>query len=443
MAGTGKFTVPDQETESLITIKFNKRRWLLLLSTIGPGVLAASAGNDAGGVATYATAGALYGFAILWVMLVINFPMMAVQEMAARMGAVTGKGLSSLIRERFGIKMTFFAMLALLTANTAVVISEFAGIAAASELMGVSKYLAVPVAAVLVWSLIVRWSYERVEKVLIGVALLLLTYVAAAILVKPHWADVVHGLVVPQFPPVPAGEHPSRFIAGYLLVVIAIIGTTIAPWMQFYLQSSIVDKGLTMKNVRFAKFDAKLGTVVSNFVACCIIVSTAATLYYPHMIPHPLSDAASAAKALAPVAGEYAKWLFAIGLLGASLLAASIVPLATSYAVCEAFGWETGINKEFREAPAFMGLFTLVIAFSSLIVLWPNLPLVLVMLVSQDINGILLPVILAFMLRLVNDRRLMGPYVNGPLYNVMLWGLTWILLALTAVMVVTSVWPVA
>ncbi len=441
MPGTGRLTAPDQDTEALISIKFNKRRWLLLLATLGPGLLSATAGNDAGGIATYATGGAVYGYSILWVMVVVCVAMAMVQEMCARMGAVTGKGLSSLIRERFGVKMTVFAMLALLVANSAVVISEFAGVAAAAELLGVTKYVAVPAGAALVWILVVRGSYERVERVLIGIAMLLLTYVVAAFLSKPEWSEVLRGLGIPQLPSVPPGEAPTRFISGYLLVVIAIIGTTISPWMQFFLQSSIVDKGLTMKNFRYARLDSLVGTLISIFIACFIIIATAAALFYPDRVPHHLDDAADAAKALAPVVGHYAEVLFSVGLLAASLLAAAVVPLSTSYAVCEAFGWEAGVSKDFHEAPAFIGLFTILIALGALIVLWPRLPLVLVMLVSQDINGILLPVILVFMLRLVNDRRLMGPYVNGRGYNTVVWGLTGLIVVMTATLVVSSFWP--
>ncbi|MBM3270873.1 MAG: Nramp family divalent metal transporter [Candidatus Sericytochromatia bacterium] len=441
MPGTGRLTAPEQDTEALISIKFNKRRWLLLLATLGPGLLSAAAGNDAGGIATYATGGAMYGYALLWVMVVVCVAMAMIQEMCARMGAVTGKGLSSLIRERFGIKYTVLGMLALLVANGAVVISEFAGVAAAAELLGVTKYVAVPAGALLVWLLVVRANYERVERVLMGISMLLLTYVVAAFLAKPDWSDVLHGLTIPQFPAVPAGERPQVFLAGYVFLVIAVIGTTISPWMQFFLQSSIVDKGLTMKNYRFARLDALVGSVLSIVIACFIIVATAAALYYPARVPHHLHDAADAAKALAPVVGHYAEVLFAVGLLGASLLAAAVVPLSTAYAVCEAFGWENGLSKDFEEAPAFMGLFTILIVAGALVVLWPHLPLVRVMVVSHVINGILLPVILVFMLGLVNDRRLMGPYVNGRWYNVVVWGLTGVIVAMALLLVVSSFWP--
>ena len=441
MSGTRRLTVPEQDTEALITIRFNKRRWLLLLGTLGPGVLAASAGNDAGGIATYATSGAVYGYAMLWVMVFVLIAMSMVQEMCARMGAVTGKGLSSLIRERFGVRMTAFAMLALLIANSAVVISEFAGVAAAAELLGVTKYVAVPAGAIFIWALVVRGNYERVERVLIGLSMLLLTYVVAAFLAKPDWNEVAMSALIPHPPRVEPGTPTPTFLSGYFLVMIAIVGTTISPWMQFFLQSTIVDKGLTMKNFRFARLDSLVGTSVSVVIACFIMIATASALYYPAQVPHPLRDAADAAKALAPVVGHHAEWLFAVGLLGASLLAAAVVPLSTAYAVCEAFGWEVGLSKEFSEAPAFLGLFTALIALGAVVVLWPKLPLVLVMLVSQDINGILLPVILVFMLRLVNDRRLMGPYVNGQGYNVVVWGLTYLLVAMTATLVVSSFWP--
>lgn len=441
MPGTGRLTAAEQDTEALITIKFNKRRWLLLLATLGPGLLSATAGNDAGGVATYATGGAVYGYSLLWVMVVICVAMGMVQEMCARMGAVTGKGLSSLIRERFGVRMTLLAMVALFVANSAVSISEFAGVAAAGELLGVSKYIAVPAGAALVWLLVVKANYERVEKVLIGIAMLLLTYVVAAFASRPDWSEVFHGLLVPQVPPLPPGDNPSRHYGGYFLILIAIIGTTISPWMQFFLQSSIVDKGLTMKNYRFARLDSLVGTVISIAIACFIIVATAAALYFPDRVPHHLRDASDAARALVPVVGHYAEVLFAVGLLAASLLAAAVVPLSTAYAVCEAFGWEVGLSKDFDEAPAFLGIFTFLILLGSLVVLWPGLPLVAVMLISQDINGILLPVILVYMLRLVNDRRLMGKYVNGPVYNAIAWGLALLVIALTVALLATSLWP--
>ncbi|MBI6546943.1 MAG: Nramp family divalent metal transporter [Cyanobacteria bacterium NC_groundwater_1444_Ag_S-0.65um_54_12] len=437
MPATGKLS-PEQDTESLITIRFNKRRWLLLLGTIGPGLVTANADNDAGGIATYATAGATYGYSLLWVLLLITFVLAMVQEMVARMGAVTGKGLSSLIRERFGVKMTGVAMLALLIANIATIIAEFAGIAAASEILGISKYLAVPGAAIFVWWLVVKGTYEKVEKALIGLSILFLTYVLAGLLVQPNWGQVFHGLLVPQLPSRPSGVMLHSHISGYLLILIAMIGTTITPWMQFFLQSSVVDKGITTRTYSYARFDVLFGAFVTNFVAFFIIVATAGALYYPQQQPHHISDAADAARALAPIAGHYAELLFALGLFGASLLAASVVPLATSYAICEAFGWQTGVSKEFKEAPVFLGLYTCLIALGALVVLWPQLPLLFVLLLAQDINGILLPIILIFMLRLVNDSRLMGRYVNGPVYNVIAWGLAIALIAMTATLLVTS-----
>lgn len=413
------------QPEPLVSIRFNKRRWLLLAATLGPGIIAATAGDDAGGIATYATAGANYGYDLLWALVLITFILALVQEMCARMGAVTGRGLSALIRERFGVRWAAFAMLVLLVANVATSIAEFAGIAAASEVLGVSKYVAVPLAAVGVWLLVVKGSFRVVEKVFLLLALTLVSYVISGFMVAPPWEVIAHRAVVPT-----VHMNPT-----FLLVLIATIGTTITPWMQFFLQSSMVDKGITVKNYGYAKVDVFVGAFVTDFIAFFIMVATAATL---HARGIRIETAAEAALALAPVAGQYAEVLFAAGLLGASLLAACVLPLSTAYAVCEAFGWETGISKGWDEAPSFMGIYTALIAIGAGVVLLPNLPLFLVLLVSQDINGILLPVILIFILLLVNDRRIMGRYVNGPLYNLVAWGTAIVLIVLTAILLVSS-----
>lgn len=412
-------------SEPLVSIRFNKRRWLLLAATLGPGIIAATAGDDAGGIATYATAGANYGYDLLWALVLITFILALVQEMVARMGAVTGRGLSALIRERFGVRWAAFAMLVLLVANVATSIAEFAGVAAASEVMGVSKYVAVPLAALGVWLLVVKGSFRIVEKVFLVFALTLISYVVSGFMIGPPWAVIAHRTVVPTLHMDPT----------FLLVLIATIGTTITPWMQFFLQSSMVDKGITVKNYGYAKLDVFVGAFVTDFIAFFIIVATAATL---HARGIHIETAAEAAMALAPVAGPYAEYLFAAGLLGASLLAASVLPLSTAYAVCEAFGWETGISKGWDEAPSFMGIYTALIVLGAAVVLFPNLPLFLVLLISQDINGILLPVILIFILLLVNDRRIMGRYVNGPFYNLIAWGTAVVLILLTLVLLYSS-----
>ncbi|MBM3258156.1 MAG: Nramp family divalent metal transporter [Candidatus Sericytochromatia bacterium] len=441
MPGTGKLHPSDAEADALVTIRFNKRRWLMLLGTLGPGILAASAGNDAGGIATYATAGARYGYAMLWALLLITVALAMIQEMATRMGAVTGKGLSSLIRERFGLRATVFAMGCLLVANVATTLADFAGVAAAAELFGVPRWLAVPVAAGGLWWLVAKGSFARVERTFMLLAFVFLSYVAAAFLARPDWSRVLHDAVVPNWPSVPAATAMRDHLQGYLLVLIATIGTTITPWMQFFLQASVVDKGVTIRQYGFARFDAFFGALTADLVSFFIIVATAAALFYPAMQPHALADAASAASALVPVAGRHAGLLFGVGLLGASLLAASVVPLATAYAVCEAFGFEAGLGKDFRRAPVFLGLYTLLIGLGALVAVIPGLPLLPLMLVAQDINGILLPVILVYMLRLVNDRRLMGVHVNGVVYNTVVWGMVVVVSLLTATMVVTSLWP--
>ncbi|MEB3300030.1 MAG: Nramp family divalent metal transporter [Candidatus Sericytochromatia bacterium] len=442
MPGTGKLHASEAEADALVTIRFNKRRWLLLLGTLGPGILASSAGNDAGGIATYATAGARYGYGLLWALLLITVALAMIQEMATRMGAVTGKGLSSLIRERFGLRATVFAMGCLLVANVATTLADFAGVAAAAELFGVPRWVAVPLAGVGLWWLVARGSFARVERTFMALALVFLTYVAAAFLARPDWTEVLRSLVVPRVPATPPGLAFRDHLQGYLLVLIATIGTTITPWMQFFLQATVVDKGVTIRQYGFARFDAFFGAFTADLVSFFIIVATASALFYPEMLPHPLEDAAAAASALVPVAGPHAGWLFGAGLLGASLLAASVVPLATAYAVCEAFGFEAGLGKDFRRAPVFLGLYTLLIGVGACVAMWPGLPLLAVMLVAQDINGILLPVILVYMLGLVNDRRLMGPHVNGVVYNAVVWGMVILVSLLTATMVVTSFWPV-
>jgi Mn2+/Fe2+ NRAMP family transporter len=379
------------------------------LALVGPGIITAMAGNDAGGVTTYSVAGAEFGYETLWMIFVMVFALAVVQEMAVRMGCVTGKGLSSLIRERFGVRPTLIAMLALLVSNTATSVAEFAGIAAALELFGITKYVSVPVAAVAVWLLVVRGDFRKVEKVLLTLAAVFLLYPVAAIMAKPDWGEVLRATVIPQFrPTVP-----------FIALVIAAIGTTIAPWMQFFAQSNVVDKGLGVKDLKAQRVDTIAGVIAASLVAWFIIITTG-TVLYPEGIS--ISSAEQAAAALAPVAGEYATVLFAIGLFGASLLAASILPLTAAYAITEAFGWERGIDRTWAEAPAFNTIYTFVIFFGAVVVLIPNAPLIQVMVLSQTLGGILLPFMLIFMVRLINDRRIMGKYVNTRTQNLLAWG---------------------
>jgi len=398
-----------------------KTRVLALLAALGPGIIAASAGNDAGGISTYSVAGAKYGYAMLWMMLAMTPSFIIVQEMAGRMGAVTGKGFSALIRERFGVRPTFLAMLMLLATNAATTVAEFAGIAAAMELFGVSRLISVPIAAFVVWLLVVRGSYRRVEKVLLALSGVFIAYVIAAVMAQPDWGEVARGFVVPTVVP------ERAFVA----LAIGLTGTTIAPWMQFLVQSNIVEKGTSIKEWALAKWDVIAGAVSANVIACFIIITTG-TVLYPAGIE--ITDAGQAAQALAPLAGPYAEGLFAIGLLSASVLAAAVLPLTASYAVCEAFGWESGIDRSWAEAPIFNGLYTVVIAAAAAIILVPGLDLIAIMLVSQVINGMLLPFLLLFMMVIVNDRGIMGRYVNTRLNNVLSWATIVVVISLTVVL---------
>lgn len=400
------------------------RRIILFLAVIGPAIITSSAGNDAGGIVTYAIAGASYGYALLWSLLLITFGTAIVQEMAARMGTVTGKGLSALIREEFGVRAAFFAMLGLLVANIGTTMAEFAGIAAAFEIFGLSKYLSVPLAALLIWWLVTRGSYNTVEKTLLALCSALFAYVISGLMVGPPWGQVLRRTLIPSL-------HPD---SNYILLLIASFGTTLTPWMQFYLQSTITEKGITLRDYSYTRLEVLFGTLFASLVAWFIIVTTAATLF-AHGIP--VDSAADAARALAPVAGEYAGALFAIGLLGASTLAAAVLPISTAYAICEAFGWERGINRDFEEAPLFYGLYTGIIVLGAAAVLLPGIPLVPVMWLSQVANGVLLPVILILMIRLANNRRIMGNHVNGRLSNVVAW-FTAVFVALATVALLVS-----
>jgi NRAMP (natural resistance-associated macrophage protein)-like metal ion transporter len=386
----------------------SRRGLLAYLAVIGPGVIAANAGNDAGGIATYASAGADYGYNLLWTLIPLVLALGIVQETCARMGAVTGKGLSDLIREQFGVRWTVLVMLALLVANGGVTVSEFAGIAAATELFGVPRYVSVPLAAFAVWWLVVKGSYRRVERVFLLMSLVFLSYIVSAFMAKPHWGEVARGLVSPKI----------DFNAGYLFTVVALIGTTISPYMQVFVQSSVVEKGVTEEDYALTRADVWTGTVFAIAVAFFITVATAATL---HATGVRIESAEQAARALEPLAGPYAKALFGVGLFGASMLAAAVLPLSTAYSISEALGFEKGVSRSFREAPIFLGIFTFLIAVGGLVAILPGLPLFRVLLVTQVINGLLLPVLLVSILRLVNNRELMGAHTNGRVYNAASW----------------------
>ena len=367
---------------------------------MGPGIITGFAGNDAGGVTTYTAVGAHYGFEMLWLLLLSTAGLLVIQEMCARMGAVTGKGLSGLIRERFGVRWTIVAMLALLVANGSNIVAEYAGIAASLELFHVQRIVSVPIAAVLIWVLVVFFSYRIVERALFVLVLAYIAYPISAFIVGPPWGDVVRDSVIPTLPVEQAA----------LIAALALVGTTITPYMQFYIQASVVDKGIDKEQYRFERVDVLLGAILTGLNAFFIVVVAGAVL---HPAGVHVDSAADAARALLPLAGQQAQLLFGVGLFGASLLAATIMPLSTSYAICEAFGWESGISKNFREAPVFMGLFTLLVVVGALIVLSPSVPLIPVILVSQNVNGLLLPIVLVFILMLAGDRRIMGEHANG------------------------------
>ena len=405
-----------------------RKRLLMFIAILGPGMITANAGNDAGGIATFASVGADFGYSLLWLLIPITISLGIVQEMCARMGAVTGKGLADLIRERFGVRWTALIMLALLIANAGVTVSEFVGIAAASELFGISHYISVPLAAILIWVLIVKGSYNRVERVFLLMSLVFLGYIASAFLSRPDWSAVAVGMVRPEF----------RFEPAFLFTFVAVIGTTISPYMQVYVQSSVVEKGVTPETYGRTKTDVWVGTIFAILIVFFIIVSTAATL---HKAGVQITTAADAAHALRPLAGQYAQTLFGFGLFGASMLAAGVLPLATAYSISEALGFEKGVSRSFREAPIFLGTFTFLVAVGAFIAIVPNLPLIRVLLVTQVINGLLLPFVLFAVLRLVNNRELMGRYVNGPIYNVAAWLTAIVVTILSLLYILVTLFP--
>jgi NRAMP (natural resistance-associated macrophage protein)-like metal ion transporter len=384
------------------------RRLFILVSVIGPGLITTNAGNDAGAIATYSQAGAEFGYQMLWILLLITVSLAVVNEMAARMAVVTGKGLADLIRERFGVRGTTLAMVLLLIANAVTTMAEFAGIAAALELFHVPKYASVPLVALAIWLIIVRGSYPVVERVLLSIGVVYLAYILSGVVSHPDWAAVARATFAPR---------PPLSLA-YFLLAIGLIGTTIAPWMLFYLQSSVAEKGIPNEQLSYSRIDAISGAIFANLVAFFIIVAAAVALH-GKVGAAALANmqAADYARALEPVVGGAAFVLFGVGLFGASLLSGGVVPLSTAYTITEAFGWERGVRHRFAEAPAFFGIFTGLIVAAGLAVLIPGVPLVSMILFSQEINGLILAAILVFMMVLVNDRRIMGRYVNGPVIN--------------------------
>lgn len=406
-------------------MKFLKRwkiRILLFFAVVGPGFITANVDNDAGGILTYSSAGAQFGHLLLWTMIPITVALIVVQEMCARMGAVTGKGLSDLIREEFGFRITFFMMLGILITNFGNVVTEFIGIATSLELFGLPRIYTVPMCAAIVWLIVVKGQYKSVEKVFLAASFFYITYIVGGVLAKPAWGEATLATFKP--PNLKAFGDQA-----YLYMVIGVVGTTIAPWMQFYLQASIVEKGVTRRQYKASMLDVVTGCVFTDVVAWFIIVACAATLWVHGY--REIRYAADAAAALKPLAGQYAYILFAVGLFNASLFAASILPLSTAYTVCEGLGFESGIGQSFREAPFFYWLYTALIVAGGAVVLIPGLPLVKIAVLSQVVNGIVLPFVLIFMLLLINKKELMGDYVNKPLFNLVAWGTTVIMIVLT------------
>jgi NRAMP (natural resistance-associated macrophage protein)-like metal ion transporter len=406
-----------------------KARLFLFFAVVGPGFITANVDNDAGGILAYSQAGAQFGYSLLWTMLPMTIALIVIQEMAARMGAVTGKGLSDLIREEYGFRTTFIIMVLLVFTNFANVVAEFAGIAGSTELFGIPRYVSVPISAVLVWFLVVKGNYKSVEKIFLLASFFYIAYIIAGVLSRPDWHDAVVNTL--KLPP------PREFRnSDYLYMSVGIIGATIAPWMQFYLQSSIVEKGVTARQYTASRIDVIFGSIFTDVVAWFIVVACAATLYVSGY--RDVKSAADAAQALRPLAGQYAFILFAAGLFNASIFAASILPISTAYTVCEGLGFESGVDKKFSEAPVFYWLYTILLAAGAAVILLPNIPLVKVAVLSQVLNGVLLPFVLIFMLLLINKAELMGVYVNTRLFNVIAWATTLIMIVLTAAMLWTS-----
>jgi Mn2+/Fe2+ NRAMP family transporter len=407
------------------------KRWktqtLLLLAVVGPGFITANVDNDAGGIFTYSFAGAQFGYSLLWTILPMTLALIVVQEMSARMGAITGKGLSDLIREEYGLRITFVMMLMLVATNFTNVMAEFAGVASSIELFHVSKYISVPIAAAIVWVIVVKGSYKSIEKVFLTASFFYIAYIIAGVLARPNWPAAAVSTVHPPT------EAALFRVPGYVYMVTGIIGATIAPWMQFYLQASVVEKGVTERDYKTTRIDVLVGSIFAPLVAGFIILACAATLYKSgHRM---ITDAADAAQALGPLAGHWAKVLFSAGLFNASLFAASILPLSTAYTVCEGLGFESGLDKKFSEAPVFYWLYTGLVAAGAAVILLPRFPLLKIPVLSQVLNGVLLPFVLVFMLLLVNKSSLMGSHVNSRFFNWVAWGTAGVMTVLSVLLV--------
>jgi NRAMP (natural resistance-associated macrophage protein)-like metal ion transporter len=403
-----------------------RTRLLIIFAVLGPGFITANVDNDAGGILTYSQAGAQFGYTLLWTMIPITIALIVVQEMCARMGVVTGKGLSDLIREEFGLRITFFIMILLVAVNFTNVVTEFSGIAGSMQLFHVTKYVSVPICALIVWALVVKGDYKSVEKIFLIASVFYIAYIISSVLSGPDWHQAIVETV--KLPPRSLWQNKD-----YVYMTIAVIGTTITPWMQFYLQASIVDKGVSVRQYKTSRLDVIIGSIFSDLVAWFIVVACAATLY-THGVRN-ITDPSDAAGAMKPLAGPYAFILFAAGLFNASLFAASILPLSTAYTVCEGLGFESGLDKSFNEAKFFYWLYSLLLFAGAAIVLIPNFPLVKFSILSQVLNGVLLPLVLVFMLKLINKHELMGKYTNTRWWNAIAWITVVIMIVLSLVLV--------
>ncbi|HMK56470.1 MAG TPA: Nramp family divalent metal transporter [Dissulfurispiraceae bacterium] len=407
-------------------------RWksfLLFLTVMGPGIITANIDNDASGITTYSVAGARFGYDLLWTLIPTTVALVVIQEMVGRMGVVTGKGLADLIRENYGVKAAFFMMLGLFIANFGNTVADFAGWAASMEILGLSKYIMVPLGAFAIWMLVAKGSYRFVENVLLFACLIFIGYIISGFMARPDWATVAKSTFIPRL----------QWNSEYIYLSIGIIGTTITPWMQFYLQSSIAEKGIKKEDYKASRLDVIIGCSITDIISFFIIV-TCATILFPNGIR--VNEASEAALALKPFAGDYASLLFAISLANASILGAIIVPLATAYYICEAMGWEAGVNKSFREAPQFMGIYTMMIAAGAIVVLIPGAPLVFLMVLSAVVNGLMLPFVLIFVIMLINNAKIMGEYVNSRGYNAISWATVVTVAALTVLFVFSTIFPV-
>jgi Mn2+/Fe2+ NRAMP family transporter len=407
-----KFVQSARRLPSRFGRRFANYRFFAYLAVLGPGIIAANAGNDASGIATYSSAGAQYGYSLLWLLIPMTASLIIVQEMCVRMGVVTGQGLADLIREQFGVRWTAFVMLALLIANTGVIISEFVGIAQASELFGIPKSITIILSAGLVWWIVVKGSQKRVERIFLAMSLVFLCYIASAFLSEPDWALVGKSFVTPTF----------STDVGYLFIMMALIGTTITPFMQVYVQSSVVEKGMDVEDLRMARADVIAGTIFACAIAGFIVISAAATLNSRGITE--VDSAATAAEAFGPIAGVYAKYLFGIGLFGAAMLAMGVLPLATAYSVSEALGFEKGLSRSFREAPIFLGIFTVLILIGVIVAMLPGIPQIRLLLFTQCVNGLLLPIVLYAIVSLANNEEIMGKHKNGRVFNLAAWTVT-------------------